>query len=89
MACEPLILRSGFPKHRVASLSLLELDERVNAGIDDITEAMEQGHKTFEKVIYPGAQHAFHNDTNPDRYHPEAARLAWQRTLAWLRLWLE
>ncbi len=66
-----------------------ELDERVNAGIDEITEAMEQGHKTFEKIIYPGAQHAFHNDTNPDRYHAEAARLAWQRTLAWLRLWLE
>jgi len=66
-----------------------ELDDRVNAGIGEITEAMDQGHKTFEKVIYPGAQHAFHNDTNPDRYHPEAARLAWQRTLAWLRIWLE
>ncbi len=66
-----------------------ELDERVNAGIAEITEAMEQNHKTFEKVIYPGAQHAFHNDTNPGRYHPEAARLAWQRTLEWLKLWLE
>ena len=60
----------------------------MNAGIGEITEAMEQNRKTFEKVIYPGAQHAFHNDTNPDRYHPEAAQLAWQRTLEWLRCWL-
>ena len=48
---------------------------------------MEQNQKTFEKVIIPGAQHAFHNDTNPDRYHPEAAQLAWQRALKWLRCW--
>ena len=65
-----------------------ELDDRINAGIDEITDAMELNKKTFEKVIYPGAQHGFHNDTNPDRYHPEAARQAWQRTLEWLRRWL-
>jgi len=38
--------------------------------------------KIYEKVIYPGADHAFHNDTG-SRHNPEAARDAWERTLAW------
>lgn len=65
-----------------------ELDERINSGIPEITGAMEANGKIFEKIIYPGAQHAFHNDSNPDRYHPEAARQAWGETLKWLRQWL-
>jgi carboxymethylenebutenolidase len=55
------------------------LDERVNAGIPAIEAAMTAAGKSFEKEVYPGAQHAFHNDTNPDRYHPEAAKAAWAR----------
>ena len=35
--------------------------------------------------MYEGAKHAFNNDTNPARYHPEAARLAWKRTIAFLK----
>lgn len=77
------------PKIEAAVLAIYgELDARINAGIDDITDAMEAANKTFEKIIYPGAQHAFHNDANPERYHPEAAKQAWQRTLEWLRRWL-
>lgn len=64
------------------------LDDRINAGIDDIVLAMEQNNKEFEKIVYPGAQHAFHNDANPDRYHPEAAAASWERALEWLRRWL-
>ena len=65
-----------------------ELDERINAGIDEIVDAMEINYKIFEKIIYPGAQHGFHNDTNPDRYHPQGAQQAWQKTLDWLHRWL-
>ena len=36
-------------------------------------------------VVYPDAGHAFLNDTRADLYRPEAARDAWQQTLAWLR----
>ena len=35
--------------------------------------------------VYPEADHAFFNDTRPAVYDPEAAALAWQRTLAFLR----
>lgn len=37
--------------------------------------------------IYDGAHHAFFNDERA-AYHPEAAALAWQRTLAWFRQYL-
>jgi carboxymethylenebutenolidase len=35
--------------------------------------------------MYPGANHAFNNDTNAARYDKEAADLAWKRTQAFLR----
>jgi carboxymethylenebutenolidase len=41
--------------------------------------------KAAEFVIYPGAPHAFFNDTRPHIYHKEAADDAWKRTLAWYR----
>jgi carboxymethylenebutenolidase len=57
-------------------------DERINQGIPAIEAAMQASGKTFEKVIYPGVDHAFLNDTGP-RYAPEAARDAWGRMMAW------
>jgi carboxymethylenebutenolidase len=35
--------------------------------------------------VYPGAGHAFFNDTRPHIYQPEAAQDAWEKTLAWFR----
>jgi carboxymethylenebutenolidase len=63
------------------------LDERINSGIPAIEEAMKQNNKVYEKVIYPNAGHAFHNDTGP-RYNPEAAQDAWKRTLEWFGKYL-
>jgi len=31
--------------------------------------------------MYPGTQHGFHNDTTP-RFDADAAKLAWERTVA-------
>ncbi len=59
-----------------------ELDERINAGIPEIEAAMQQHNKTFQTEIYPGANHAFHNDTGRN-YQPDAAKDAWAKTLAW------
>jgi len=38
--------------------------------------------------MYEGAEHAFFNDTGP-RYHREAAHLAWNRTIAFLKQHLQ
>lgn len=57
-------------------------DERINAAIPAIEAAMQANHKTFRKIVYPGTQHAFHNDTR-ERYNPDAAKAAWSEALAW------
>lgn len=60
-------------------------DERINAGIEAYRKALDGAGKRFEIHLYPGAQHAFNNDTNAARYDKAAAELAWGRTLAFLR----
>ena len=57
------------------------LDERINAGIPAYEEALKKAGIKYEVFVYEGAQHAFLNDTAPTRYNPEAAKLAWERTL--------
>ncbi|HVE70269.1 MAG TPA: dienelactone hydrolase family protein [Thermoanaerobaculia bacterium] len=37
--------------------------------------------KNVELVVYPGANHAFFNDTRPEVYNADAAADAWRRTL--------
>jgi carboxymethylenebutenolidase len=61
-----------------------ELDQRINAGIDAITEQMQQNGKQFDKKIYPNAQHAFNNDQNPERYNAEQAPVAWNDMMRFL-----
>ena len=71
------------PKIQAAVLAIYGgNDTRINSGIPAIEEAMKANQKIYEKVIYEGADHAFHNDTGT-RYNAEAARDAWDRTLAW------
>lgn len=57
------------------------LDERINAGIPAYEEALKAAGVKYEIFVYEGAQHAFLNDTAPTRYNPDAAKLAWERTL--------
>jgi len=45
--------------------------------------------KTFDMVVYPGAHHAFFNDTRPEVYDSAAAEDAWNRTLAWFSRYLK
>lgn len=61
-----------------------ETDERITSRVPEVAEAMRKHGKQFEHKIYAGAGHAFFNDTG-QRYHPEAAKDAWTRTLAFLR----
>jgi carboxymethylenebutenolidase len=59
-----------------------EDDERINAGIEPLREALDAAGTTYEIKIYPGVNHAFHNDTG-ERYNEEQALQAWEDTLAW------
>ena len=44
-------------------------------------EGQRQRGREAEVVVYPGAGHAFFNDTRPEAYRKEAANDAWRRTL--------
>ena len=48
-------------------------------------KALKEAKIGYQIFIYEGAQHAFNNDSNPDRYHKEAAELAWTRTVAFFK----
>ncbi|MBU1474535.1 MAG: dienelactone hydrolase family protein [Acidobacteria bacterium] len=61
-----------------------ELDERINAGIPAFEEAMKQAGIDHRIFVYKGAAHAFNNDTST-RYHEEAAKLAFERTIAFFK----
>lgn len=61
------------------------MDERINAGIPAYEEALKKAGVRYQLFIYEGAQHAFNNDTSPARYNAEAAKLAWQRTIEFLK----
>jgi carboxymethylenebutenolidase len=61
------------------------IDERINKGIPEFEEALKKTSIDFKIYMYEGAQHAFNDDTNPARYNKEAAQLAWQRTILFLK----
>ncbi|MEO0731252.1 MAG: dienelactone hydrolase family protein [Bacteroidota bacterium] len=58
-----------------------ELDQRINAGWPAYEAALKENGKQYAAYIYPEANHGFHNDTT-SRYDPAAAKLAWERTIA-------
>jgi len=57
------------------------LDERVNAGWAAYEAALKANGKDYTAHFYEDTQHGFHNDTTP-RFDEAAAKLAWERTLA-------
>lgn len=59
-------------------------DERINAGIEAFEAALKKANVEYMIYIYEGAGHAFFNDTG-SRYNKDAAELAWERTIAFLK----
>lgn len=57
------------------------VDERINAAWPAYASALKTAGVTYEEYQYPGTQHGFNNDTTP-RYDAAAAKLAWDRTIA-------
>jgi carboxymethylenebutenolidase len=60
-------------------------DERINKGIPAFEEALKKANVDYKMYMYEGAQHAFNNDANPQRYDKDAAELAWKRTISFLK----
>jgi carboxymethylenebutenolidase len=60
-------------------------DQWINQGVPAYEAALKKAHIDYKLHMYPGAEHAFFNDTSP-RYNPEAARQAWERTISFFKL---
>ena len=71
--------------HAPLLLNYAGLDQRINADLPAYEQALRAAGKRYTLHMYEGANHAFHNDTSAARYDPEAARLAWERTVAFFR----
>ena len=61
-----------------------EVDERINASWPAFEKALQAAQVSYERHLYPGTQHGFNNDTTP-RYDAAAAKLAWERTVAFFK----
>jgi len=59
-------------------------DQGINAGWPAYEAALKANGVKYEMFMYPNTQHGFHNDSTP-RYDEAAAKLAWQRTLAFFK----
>lgn len=64
-----------------------EHDPRINALWPDFQAALDAGGKTYERHLYPDTRHGFHNNSTP-RHNEAAGKLAWERTIAFLKLHL-
>lgn len=65
-----------------------ENDARVTGTADSVRQALTANQRTFRINVYPGAAHAFFNDTRPASYLESAATAAWRDTLAWFNTYL-
>jgi carboxymethylenebutenolidase len=61
-----------------------ESDERINALWPAFEVALKANGVPYEMYMYPGTQHGFHNNSTP-RYQEAAAKLAWERTIAFFK----
>ncbi|WP_296510889.1 dienelactone hydrolase family protein [Rhodoferax sp.] len=57
------------------------VDERINAAWPVYEAALKAAGTRYTAHQYPGTQHGFNNDTTP-RFDAAAAKLAWERTMA-------
>ncbi len=60
------------------------MDERINAAWPAYEAALKAAGVKYTAHQYAGTQHGFNNDTTP-RHDAAAAKLAWERTVAFFK----
>ncbi|RAX45905.1 dienelactone hydrolase family protein [Arthrobacter sp. AQ5-06] len=59
-----------------------ERDQRITGAMPGLRDALDATTVTHQLTVYPGVDHAFHNDTG-ERYNEAQATAAWNDTLIW------
>ncbi len=76
---------AAVPKIRAPLLvHYAENDDNINKLKAGFEQAKKAAGVSFESHVYPGTQHGFHNNSTP-RYNEAAAKLSWDRTVAFFR----
>ena len=76
---------SSVPKIKAPLLiHYAENDERINGMWPAFEGALKAAGVRYQMHMYPGTQHGFHNNSTP-RYKEEAAKVAWDRTIAFFK----
>jgi carboxymethylenebutenolidase len=66
-------------------LHYAQLDQKVAEAVPAFEAALRDAGVPFESYLYEGAAASFHNDTADAKFDAAAAKLAWERTLAFLK----
>ncbi len=75
-------------KTKAATLAVYaEQDTRITSTAPQMEEQLRKARVPNQILVFPGVNHAFHNDTGA-RYAPEAAQKAWVATIEWFRKYL-
>ena len=76
---------ASVPKIKASLLChLAENDANINKLYPTFEAALKSAGVQYEVHTYPGTQHGFHNDSTP-RYVADAAKLSWERTVAFFK----
>jgi carboxymethylenebutenolidase len=76
---------AGVPKIKAALLiQLAENDPRINEMVPSYEQELKKAGVRHQIHSYPGTQHGFHNNSTP-RYNEAAAKLSWDRTIAFFK----
>jgi carboxymethylenebutenolidase len=79
---------AGLSRTRAAVLAIYaERDVRITNTSEQIAQQLSRTGRPYQIKIYPGVDHAFHNDTGP-RYNATQAEAAWAATIEWFREYL-
>jgi carboxymethylenebutenolidase len=81
----PAAETASVPKIKAPLLiHLAENDPRINEMYPTYEQELKKAGVRYEIHSYPGTQHGFHNNSTP-RYVEAAAKLAWERTVAFFK----
>jgi carboxymethylenebutenolidase len=76
---------SGLAATRAAVMAIYaEQDTRITGTKDQMAAELNKSGQPYEVAVYPGVNHAFHNDTGA-RYNAAQAEAAWVATVEWFR----
>ncbi|MEO6529580.1 MAG: dienelactone hydrolase family protein [Specibacter sp.] len=89
-AAVPFYGHAGYSASELAAITCPVLafygedDASLVDALPELTWRMQQAGVEFRSMVFPGAGHAFFNDSNPLMYRADPARIAWGQTLEFL-----